>query len=189
MAKTGNKKLRFPPRARIASAASVLLACMTASTTLLAAQTVPPILQVPADNAVVWRAPATGTITYECSITRTDGVQPRWVAVKAEAVLGDGKGGNSGSYSSPPETWKASDGSALTGMVLVRANVETDRLYDQLVLANPARGVGLLTGVTYIQRLVSSGGAAPQAERCTTATVNQRVLVDYRAEYVFWKPQ
>ncbi|MGE8658728.1 MAG: DUF3455 domain-containing protein [Achromobacter sp.] len=189
MAMIGSNEARFPARTRVFLAVSFLVASVAVSSRLSAAQPVPPILQVPSDNGIAWRAAASGSITYECSITPDSGEPPRWRAVKAEAELGDGKAGNSGVYSSPPETWKASDGSSLTGMEVVRANVGPDRLYDQLVLANPSRGAGLLTGVTYIQRLVSSGGAAPSAERCTMATLKQRERVGYHAEYVFWKPQ
>lgn len=170
---------------RVVIAVSFLLASVAASSSLFAAQPVPPILQVPADNVIIWRIPASGTVTYECIIPHDSGLQPRWSAVEVKAELGDSKAGNGGVYSSPPETWKASDGSTLTGMEVVRAKVSFDRLYDQLVLANPSCGVGLLTGVTYIQRLVSSGGAAPGAERCTMATLKQLVRVGYHAEYVF----
>lgn len=176
---------RFALRSAVC-AFSILLATPLA---LAATPAVPPILQVPADNAVVWRAPANGFITYQCVMTQTDGARPAWVAIKSEAVLANGTPNGGGVYSSPPEQWKAADGSTLTGMEVVRANAAPDRLYDQLVLANPSRGVGILTGVTYIQRLVSAGGAAPQADQCHTATLKQQVRVAYQAEYVFWKPQ
>ena len=175
--------------AKATAAVSALSMLLATPFVLAATPEVPPILQVPADNAVVWRAPATGAITYECVMTQTDGARPAWVAVKAEAVLADKASGKGGVYSSPPEKWKAADGSTLTGMEVVRVNTAPDRLYDQLVLANPSAGVGLLTGVTYIQRLVSAGGAAPQADRCTAASLKQRERVEYQAEYVFWKPQ
>lgn len=188
MAMFGISEARFTVNIRVV-VVSFLLGSVAAPSLLFAAQTIPPILQVPAGNEIIWRVPASGTITYECKTTPDSGLQPRWRVVSGEAKLGDGKAGNSGVYFSPPETWKASDGSTLTGMEVVRANAGSGRLYDQMVLANPSHGVGVLTGVTYIQRLVSSGGAAPDAERCTSATLNQHIQVGYHAEYIFWKPR
>lgn len=153
----------------------------------MAQDKIPQIMQVPADNAIVWQAPSEGVITYECRMTQTDGARPAWVIAGAAATLGAGQSGQTGTYKSPPETWRASDGSTLTGMEMVRAYAGPDRLYDQLVLANPSSGVGVLTGVTYIQRLVRSGGGVPQAP-CAAANKGQREQVKYQADYVFWKP-
>ncbi|MNK10647.1 hypothetical protein D3C87_286760 [compost metagenome] len=166
----------------------LLAGCLAATVASAAAQDkIPQIMQVPADNAVAWQAPAEGVITYECRMTQTDGARPAWVIVGATATLGAGQSGQTGTYKSPPETWRASDGSTLTGMEMVRAYSGPDRLYDQLVLANPSSGVGVLTGVTYIQRIVKAGGGAPQAP-CTAASKGEREPVKYQADYVFWKP-
>ena len=179
---------RIPTHKRPALSALLLAASLaTASASAAAQDNVPQIMQVPADNRIVWQAPAQGAVTYECRMMPTDGGRYAWVIASAAATLGAGQSGQTGTYQSPPETWRASDGSALTGMETVRASAGPDRLYDQLVLANPSAGVGLLTGVTYIQRLVRSGGGAPSAP-CSAANKGQREQVSYQADYVFWKP-
>lgn len=179
---------RIPTHKRPALAGLLLAAGLAAAAANAAAQDkAPQIMQVPADNRIVWQAPAEGVITYECRLTQTDGARYAWVIAAATATLGAGQSGQTGTYKSPPETWRAADGSTLTGMETVRAYAGPDRLYDQLVLANPSAGVGLLTGVTYIQRFVRAGGGVPQAP-CSSASKGQQERVGYQADYVFWKP-
>lgn len=179
---------RIPPHSRPKLPGLLLAAGLAIASTGAAAQDkAPQIMQVPADNRIVWQAPAEGDLTYECRLTQTDGARYAWVIASAAATLGAGQSGQTGTYKSPPETWRAADGSTLTGMETVRANAGPDRLYDQLVLANPSSGVGLLTGVTYIQRFVREGGGVPQAP-CTEGNKGQREQVKFRADYVFWKP-
>ena len=56
----------------------------------------------------------------------------------------------------------------------------------QLVKANPASGTGRITGTTYIQRVATKGGVPP-ATVCATANVGARDVVQYQADYIFWK--
>ena len=146
----------------------------------------PPLMQVPAGNYIAWNAPATGHMIYTCQVILTDGTKHGWKITSASAVLSDKAGSLSGTYHSPPDTWKSADGSALTGMEMVRAPSGVNTLYDQLVLANPSTGAGLLAGVTYIQRLVNAGGLP--ATPCTSSNVGTQEKVAYQANYVFWKP-
>jgi hypothetical protein len=171
-----------PPIGLLLSVGLVTLAPLA-----VANNSLPALMQVPADNAIAWNAHANGHITYVCQTIRTDGAKLAWIIKSASATLGNSSERLSGTYTSPPETWKSADGSALTGMEIVRAHAGADRLYDQLVLANPSVGVGVLTGVTYIQRLVSAGGAPPQTP-CANSNVGEQVKVAYQANYVFWKP-
>ncbi|HYG46067.1 MAG TPA: DUF3455 domain-containing protein [Bordetella sp.] len=167
---------------------STLAGCIAIATASAAAsENVPAVMQVPAGNYVAWRAPAEGVITYACRHSQSDASKLQWVIDGAQAKLGATAGAQGGTYASPPETWRAADGSSLTGIEVVRAPAGADRLYDQLVMANPAGGAGVLSGVTYIQRIVRDGGAAPGSP-CDRASLNQRVGVPYRASYVFWKP-
>lgn len=56
----------------------------------------------------------------------------------------------------------------------------------QLVKADPAAGQGLMSGVTYIQRLNTKGGAAP-TDPCTAAKAGARMTVPDQADYVFFR--
>ena len=44
-----------------------------------------------------------------------------------------------------------------------------------------------LTRTKYIQRLNTSGGIAPSTPECTEATVGEKALVPYAADYFFYK--
>jgi hypothetical protein len=163
---------------------SLVAGCLAAAGAM-ASDSVPAIMQVPAGNYVAWRAAAEGTVTYVCQQSSNIPPQVEWAIQSAKATLnGDNQ---QGSYWGPPETWRAADGSSLTGMSIVRVDVGAGRLADQLVMANPSGAAGMLSGVTYIQRLVQSGGGGPQA-RCDSAALGQQVTVPYQALYVFWKP-
>mgnify|MGYP006171518583 FL=1 len=50
-----------------------------------------------------------------------------------------------------------------------------------------ARTQGLFEGTSYIQRLNTRGGVAPQAS-CTASNQGQRMQVAYQADYVVYKP-
>lgn len=163
---------------------SLVAGCLAAGAAV-AADSVPVLMQVPAGNYVAWRAAAEGVVTYVCQQSASVPSVPVWAIQGAKATLaGDNQQAN---YTSPPETWRAADGSSLTGMQVVSVNVGAPRLPDQLVMANPARGAGMLSGVTYIQRLVQAGGGVP-AEACDAATLGKKVDKPYQASYVFWKP-
>jgi hypothetical protein len=56
----------------------------------------------------------------------------------------------------------------------------------QLVKANPAMGSGAMQGVTYIQRVHTRGGVAP-AMPCDASFKGSREIVQYQADYIFWK--
>ena len=56
----------------------------------------------------------------------------------------------------------------------------------QLVKANPASGTGRVTGTTFIQRVATKGGVPP-ALPCTAANTGTRNVVQYQADYIFWK--
>jgi hypothetical protein len=66
------------------------------------------------------------------------------------------------------------------------APAEAGSIPLQLVKANPAMGAGALTGVTHIQRVATKGGVAP-ALACGAAEKGRREVVNYQADYIFWK--
>jgi hypothetical protein len=177
------------------SAALLLAACgsmgdgmpsRTASSMPFSQASLPANLQVPAGNRVAWETVGAGDITYECRDKAGAAGQTEWVFVGPEAVLRDRSGQQVGRYYGPPATWEANDGSKLTATQLAVAPSGPTSLPYQLVKANPAMGAGMLTGVTYIQRVALTGGIAP-ATPCTPQSKGQRQTVKYQADYIFWK--
>ena len=147
---------------------------------------VPESIQVPEGNTVAWETVGVGDITYECRDKPDAASELGWVFVGPEAVLNDSDGKPVGRYFGPPATWQAPDGSKVTGTQLAVASGGTGNIPYQLVQANPAVGEGVMSGVTYITRLNTQGGVAP-ALACGEANKGERQVVQYQADYTFWK--
>ena len=105
-------------------------------------------------------------------------------------MLNDRSGKQVGKYWGPPATWEAMDGSKLTATQLAVAPAGAGNIPMQLVKVNPATpgasGMGALNGVTHIQRVATRGGNAPTS-LCSTASAGMRSVVNYQADYIFWK--
>lgn len=167
-------------------AVTILTACgtMASKPMTYSQEGLPASIQVPAGNKVAWETVGAGDITYECKAGT--GGQPGWVFVGPDAMLKDRQGKQVGKYYGPPATWEAMDGSKLTGKQLAVAPSGEGNLPYQLVQANPAMGSGAMTGVTYIQRVALKGGVAPKMP-CNTTSLGKRSVVQYQADYIFWK--
>ncbi|SET92755.1 DUF3455 domain-containing protein [Variovorax sp. OV084] len=172
----------------VSAAAALLAACGSMSSGPTFNQSsLPPTIQVPAGNKVAMETVGKGDITYECRDKANTPGQTEWVFVGPDAKLWDRGGKQVGKYYGPPATWESNDGSKLTATQLAVAPSGPTSLPFQLVKANPAVGSGAMTGVTYIQRVALQGGVAPAAAPCTPATKGQKQVVQYQADYIFWK--
>jgi hypothetical protein len=87
------------------------------------------------------------------------------------------------SYGGP--TWKSEDGSSVTGQPLAAAPAGEGHLPLQLLRALSASGQGTMQGVSYIQRLHTRGGAAPNRP-CDARREGREMAVAYEAEVVFY---
>ena len=161
-------------------------ACLLALAPLAsAALAVPDSIKVPQGHKVALETVGVGEITYECRDKAGAVGQTEWTFVGPKAVLNYRSGKQVGSYFGPPATWQAQDGSKVTGTQLAVAPSSAGNLPYQLVKANPAEGQGLMSGVTYIQRVALKGGVAP-ASACTAANKGAMEQVKYQADYLFW---
>jgi len=172
-----------------AAAALTLTACasnMSAPAPMFSQASLPDAVKVPAGHKVALETVGVGDITYECRDKKDAPGQTEWVFVGPDAKLLDRSGKQVGKYYGPPATWESADGSKVTGAQLAIAPGGTGNIPLQLVKANPATGMGAMTGVTYIQRVATAGGVAPAAP-CTPATKGQKQVVKYQADYIFWR--
>jgi hypothetical protein len=147
----------------------------------------PDAVKVPVGHKVAMETVGVGEITYEC---REKAAQPgahEWVFVGPSAVLNDRMGKAVGKYWGPPATWESMDGSKLTGTQVAVAPAMAGSIPLQLVKANPAMGSGKMTGVSYIQRVATQGGAAP-AMACGMDSKGRKEVVKYQADYIFYTP-
>jgi Protein of unknown function (DUF3455) len=146
----------------------------------------PAAVQVPAGHKVAMETVGAGDITYQCNPKKDMASQFEWVFVGPDAKLNDRSGKQVGKYYGPPATWENMDGSKITGMQVAVAPSSVGNIPLQLVKANPAMGTGAMTGVTYIQRVATSGGVAP-AMVCDASSAGSKQIVRYQADYIFYK--
>lgn len=173
-----------------ATAAAILLtACATQSTASHSSfdqRMLPESVQVPSGNTVAMETVGAGKVTYEC---RTSAAAPgrfEWAFVGPDAKLMDRSGKAVGRYFGPPATWESTDGSRVTATQVAVSPAAPGNLPLQLVKAEPAVGAGSMKGVTYIQRVATKGGVAP-AITCDAAATGTRQVVQYQADYIFYK--
>ena len=176
---------RSIPLALLASGLLSACASMTGGG-MFSQDALPDAVRVPAGHKVALETVGVGRITYECRAKAGMAGAFEWVFVGPDAVLNARSGQMLGKYYGPPATWEASDGSKLTGAQVAVAPAMPGSIPLQLVKANPAMGDGAMKGVSYIQRVATRGGVAP-AMPCAGDSLGRKEIVNYQADYIFWK--
>ena len=126
-----------------------------------------------------------GVQVYTCAGTEAG---PRWLPAGPEADLVDAAGRVVGAHRAGP-SWTLADGSRIVGTVSARVDAPVPGAVPWLLLrAASVGGPGALHAVTHVQRVHTSGGAAP-VTGCRRATEGTTVRVPYAAEYVFFGPR
>ena len=171
-----------------ASAATLLAACgsMSMMSKPYEQSALPAAVQVPAGNKVAMETVGTGQITYECRAKAATAGAVEWVFVGPDAKLMDRAGKQVGKYYGPPATWESIDGSKVTATQVAVAPAAAGSIPLQLVKANPATGSGAMNGTTFIQRIATQGGVAPAAA-CAAGNVGAKQVVNYQADYIFYR--
>jgi hypothetical protein len=125
---------------------------------------------------------ASGVQVYECRDGPSAGAPPQWIFVAPEARLFDTQGRPIGSHGAGPH-WLADDGSRLQGTVRARADAPSAGAIPWLLLATTGSGPrGRFSGVSSIQRINTSGGAAP-SEGCHAGATGSVARIPYTADY------
>lgn len=118
--------------------------------------------------------PARGVQTYQC----TAGA---WTFLQPDAILRH-HGRPEVLHTRGPVWTDVVDGSSVTAAT--EASSPVAGAIPQLLLRSTGnRGPGLLAGVTYLQRLNTTGGVAPAGACADGATAS----VPYAADYAFWE--
>jgi len=170
------------PALTVLGAALLLSACAPMSARYSQEQ-LPNAVKVPDGHQVAMQTVGVGKIAYECKAAMTG---YEWVFVGPDAALNDRGGMQVGTYVGPPATWASLDGSKVTATQVAVAPAGEGNIPYQLVKANPATGSGAMQGVSYIQRVATSGGVAPSSP-CGMESVGAKQWVPYQADYIFWK--
>jgi hypothetical protein len=130
-------------------------------------------VQVPSGNKQIAEMAARGVQTYQCTNGTFTFQQP-------DAILFD-DGRAKVLHTAGPVWTSVIDGSSVTGAAVASSPVP-GAIPEVLLSGVAHRGPGLLSAVTFIQRLDTTGGLAPTGA-CTTGTT---ASVPYTANYAFW---
>ncbi|MGW0709518.1 DUF3455 domain-containing protein [Streptomyces sp. NPDC002643] len=139
----------------------------------------PAALKVPDGNRLTSVMSAKGVQTYTCA----DGV---WKLLEPAAALSlkkDRSHRTVALHSRGPVWVSTMDGSAVNAAA-VATSPKPGTIPELLLKSTATRGTGVFAGVSYIQRLDTSGGVAP----ATACTGTDQVSVPYSATYAFYKP-
>lgn len=167
--------------------AVILLATLVACAGAPAPTTpVPAVLDPGRSVRLLTTVSATGVQIYECRMAG-GGNAASWAFVAPEAQLFDQRGRSMGSHGAGPY-WKGLDGSRIVGSVRARADAPTSGAIPWLLLTTQSDGApGMLSTVTFVQRLNTEGGIAP-ADGCDAQSLGQQTRVGYRADYRLFVP-
>ncbi|MGI4789042.1 MAG: DUF3455 domain-containing protein [Janthinobacterium lividum] len=174
--------------------AALALFCISGSQTGSAQARPTPTLPIPlsvGNNVILLEAKAIGVQIYICKVkhsnTLKSGDAPQayeWVFKAPEADLYAPDGSKIGRHFAGP-TWEATDGSKVVGSLLGSA-VSPGSIPWLLLSAKSTAGRGSFSKVTYVERVFTSGGAAPLSG-ADAAHVGTEVRVPYTATYIFYR--
>lgn len=134
---------------------------------------VPEAIRVPAGNRRIALMEAHGVQTYQC----TNGA---WGFLQPDAIL-ERHHRAEVLHSRGPVWTSVRDGSSVTAASVASSSV-VDAVPQLLLKSTGNRGPGLLSAVTFVQRLNTRGGVSPTGA-CTDGVT---ASVPYTADYTFW---
>jgi hypothetical protein len=142
-------------------------------------------IDVPAGQVLKQSLDAQGVQIYTC-IASTEG-KFSWVFKAPEARLYGPDGTLAAIHYAGP-TWESvGDGSKLVGQRVASIPSDATGAIPQLLLSSKVIANGeMFEDITFIQRLNTQGGAAPESG-CEANAINQQVSVPYTARYDFFK--
>jgi Protein of unknown function (DUF3455) len=171
-----------------ASSATPLKIAQATSDTLPQA---PESLKVPSDQSLLMKTAAKGLQIYTCKAKtepNTADAKPayEWTLKAPSAELFDEQGQLVGKHYAGP-TWEIqNDHSLVVGAVSAKANSPQAGAIPWLLLkAKSHQGEGILSSVSWVQRLDTVGGKAP-ATGCDQSHQDAEVQIPYTASYYFY---
>ncbi len=178
----------------IASGLSILLCTIAATAQSAPASqeyvepaTVPAAIALSAGQISVLRVHAFGYQVYQCSMVSG---APAWTLTGPDANLFDGKQNSMGTHfaKAGSPSWRLNDGSQISGKKTASAPAPDASAIPWLLLTVVSHSgkAGRLTPVTTVQRVNTSGGAAP-ATGCDATSQGRTTKSPYSADYYFSK--
>jgi hypothetical protein len=147
---------------------------------------VPAAIAVPTGSKLVVTLKGSGLQNYECRAKAGAAGGYDWTFVAPEAALRDKGDAVVGRHYGGP-TWEYGDDSKVTGKVLADVPAPAAGNIPWLLLQGTASPqAGVLNGITYIQRINTSGGTAP-SDACNASLAGTKKGVRYAADYLFYR--
>jgi hypothetical protein len=166
-----------------ALSAAVLLAACAGAPRQAPADDVPAALRPAGGGHVQAVLLGKGVQVYECRLKKDQAGAAEWVFVAPEAELFDGAGQKVGRHYAGPH-WESADGSKVLGKVAAQADAPGAGDIPWLLLAAQSVGpAGAFSDASFIQRVHTAGGLAPDAGLCTPAAAGHVERVPYEADY------
>ena len=142
-------------------------------------------LRAPANETPAFVLTGNGVYIYQCRPSALDPNLYEWGFVVPDATLYDGtrsvaRHATVGLYES------MSDRSSISGIVRGSQAAGTANLPWLSIRAQPLAESGMFAGVTTIQRVNTTGGAAPSGG-CGPDNIGAEARVAYQADYYFYK--
>jgi hypothetical protein len=167
--------------------AALQIRCAAESPKSEAAPVVPDAIKVPLTESLSFSVNAKGFQIYECRAKKDDPLKYEWVLKGPDAELFDEQGRKIGRHYAGP-TWEANDGSKVVGELKGKADANEASAVPWLLLSAKAHGgSGVLSAVTYIQRVQTLGGKAPA--ECDEKSAGKEFKAPYSAVYRFYIPK
>lgn len=135
-------------------------------------------LQVPEGNEVAFRVYASGVQVYWWNGSKWGFVGPIATLYSNEALTG-----KVGTHYAGP-TWKSNSGSLVIGKNPIPCTPDPDSIPWLRIEKDETDGAGIFSGVTFIQRVNTSGGKAPSEPGMFDG---EEVSVPYTTEYYFYR--
>lgn len=143
-----------------------------------------PTLRIPEGQSLLLLVRAEGVQIYGATLKASSPAAYEWRLKAPRATLFDQDHKKVGAHTAGP-TWELNDGSKVVGAQPPMQRVDSanaDNVAWLLLEAKSHEGTGLLSRVTYILRVDTSGGIAPAK---LPTKDGQEVQVKYRATYLF----
>jgi hypothetical protein len=142
---------------------------------------IPDVIQVPTGNTPLFTLHATGEQIYQCALKEK---AYKWI-VYPNAVLMDEQGQKVATHSKGP-AWQYKDGSRVTGKISQKTDGPRHKAMPWLLIAAVEHeGEGVLSKVSYINRVNTQGGVEP-ALPCDNNHLGTEKAVAYTADYIFY---
>jgi hypothetical protein len=144
-------------------------------------------IRMPAGHQAVLEAKSSGNLFYECQAIKRTPYEYGWLLRRPGVELTDSYGNSIVLSPGPRPSWGHKDGSRVSVRDVVEAPNGRGNLPLQRARVDASAVPGALQNISYVQRLRTRGGLAPQ-QHCGAAQLGMRVTVPYEADYVFWRP-